>query len=63
MGKEDFVAIDKDIGVVIAVELENNIPEDHLGIWFGEKDELNNPLYRTVPIKYCTWVKKIVSYH
>lgn len=63
MKKGDFVTIDKDIGVVIAVEFEKNIPEDHVGIWFGEKDEFNTPVYRTVPKAYCTLIKKIESYH
>jgi len=49
MKKGNFVKVNKDIGVIVALEKEESVPEDHIGIWFGELTELNIPVYKTVP--------------
>jgi hypothetical protein len=61
--KGQFVSIGDNIGVVVALEFENDIPEDHLGIWYGEVTDNNIPLYKTVPKEYCTPVDSKESYH
>ncbi|MBW1294153.1 hypothetical protein [Aquimarina litoralis] len=61
--KGDFVKVGNDIGVIVAIEGENNIPIDHLGIWYGEKNDLGNPKYRTVPAEYCEKTTSAESYH
>lgn len=63
INKGDFVKVGNDIGVVIFLEYENNTPEEHLGVWFGEQNEVGNPKYRTVPAEYCLKHKSIESYH
>lgn len=57
------------IGVVVFLENEydsqNNIaiPEEHIGVWYGEMNETGLPKYRTVPITYCQPIKKWDMYH
>ncbi len=58
-----FVKVHKDIGVVISLETENNVPEEHLGIWYGETDENNTPLIHTVPEEYCEKITNTKTYH
>ncbi len=60
--KGQFVQVDNAIGVIVFLELENSVPEDHLGIWYGEFSD-NTPKYRTVPAEYCKLVSSIKSYH
>lgn len=58
-----FVKVGNDIGVVVCMENEDNTPEDHLGIWYGEINEAGMPKYRTVPAEYCIVVEKVEVYH
>ncbi len=58
-----FVSVGSDIGVIVGLAGETDIPEDHLGIWYGETTEDNTPLYRTVPEEYCSVVTTVESYH
>lgn len=61
--KGSFVKIDGDIGVVVGLGGENNIPEEHLGIWYGQTTENNIPLYCTVPEEYCIKLNDSESFH
>ncbi len=63
--KGQFVKVGKDFGVVVFLEYENNTPEEHLGIRYGELSDNGNPLYRTVPSEYCKLVdeSELGSYH
>ena len=63
MNKGDFVKVSDHIGVVVFLEGENKVPNDHLGIWYGEKNDKGNPKYRTVPIAYCEKIVSIENYH
>ncbi|MFH0895712.1 MAG: hypothetical protein V2A54_14855 [Bacteroidota bacterium] len=63
ISKGMFVSVGNDIGVVVMLEFENETPEDHLGIWYGEMTDKNIPLYRNVPKEYCIPVEKAESYH
>jgi len=61
--KGDFVKVGNAIGVIVCLENENKTPEDHLGIWYGEKNEKGKPKYRTVPLEYCELIEDVESYH
>ena len=61
--KGDFVTVGKDVGVVVTLENEDYTPEEHLGIWYGEKTEQGAPKYRTVPTAYCVRVTESEAYH
>ncbi len=61
--KGNFVTVGKDSGVVVFLEFENDTPEGHLGIWFGETNKEGKPIYRTVPSEYCQINIDIESYH
>ena len=63
LNKGDFVKVGNDIGVVVYLESEVYIPDDHVGIWYGEKSAQGNPRYRTVPTDYCEKVNSIEDYH
>ena len=51
------------INVGEVLEGENETPDEHLGIWFGETSKSGNPKYRTVPIEYCEKIENIDNYH
>ncbi|MEI7616064.1 MAG: hypothetical protein WCJ54_05055 [Actinomycetota bacterium] len=61
--KGKFVKVGNDIGVIVSLENENNTPEGHLGIWYGELTDEGTPKYRTVPKEYCFLVQKTEIYH
>jgi len=61
--KGDFIKVSKDIGVIVFFEGENETPDEHLGVWFGEISKDGNPKYRTVPNEYCKKVEHIEVYH
>lgn len=61
--KGHFVQVGAAVGVVVYLENENNTPDGHLGIWYGELIDSQIPKYRTVPKEYCKLVTKVDSYH
>ena len=61
--KGQFVQVGKAIGVIIFLENEDNVPEDHIGVWYGELSNEKTPKYKTVPKEYCELVYSIDSYH
>ncbi len=63
MKKGTFVKVGDDVGVIVTVAFEDQTPEEHVGIWFGEKDVNNIPMYRTVPEKYCKTILEVNQYH
>jgi hypothetical protein len=52
--KGDFVHLDgSGVGIVVATpEDDAQVPEEHLGVWFGTLDEEGNPEVWTVPAEY-----------
>lgn len=58
-----FVRIDTDLGIIVSLPDNKNVPEDHLGIWYGERNEENLPKVRTVPQEYCQSVDDVEYYH
>ena len=63
LNKGDFIKVGSDIGVIVYLEGENNTPEEHIGIWYGEISVEEKPMYKTVPLIYCKKVKAIKNYH
>jgi len=60
--KGDFVELDGLIAVVVGVSGENDLPDDHIALWFGEDDQKRIsqggsgnviPQVWTVPIELC----------
>jgi len=37
MKKGDFVEVSEHIGVVVFLDGENTVPNEHLGVWYGKK--------------------------
>ena len=58
-----FVKVGNHVGVIVGYPDQENIPEDHLAIWYGQTTEDNSPRIRTVPEEYCEPVDKIEYYH
>jgi len=48
----DFARVGHHVCVVIAVEGDPSIPEDHLAVWYGETNSSGVPRVRTVPTEY-----------
>ena len=72
LSKGDFVEMDGLIAVVIATEDDPNVPEDHVGLWFGlpatkrisEGGTGNEtPIVSTIPLEYCILVDNIIYSH
>ena len=61
--KGDFVSVGNDIGVIVFLEFENQTPEDHLGVWYGEQTDEGKPKCRTVPADYCKPIQDVAIYH
>jgi hypothetical protein len=61
--KGAFVSVGDHIGVIVKLSEEDGTPEEHLGIWYGETNEMNVPKYRTVPEEYCILVEQSEDYH
>jgi hypothetical protein len=65
--KGDFIEFDGLIAVVVGVSGENDIPEDHLALWFGEENQTRVsqggsgniiPQVWTVPIELCSKARR-----
>ena len=63
LNKGDFVKVGNDIGVIVFLENENNTPEEHLSVWYGECNKEGIPKYRTVPANYCKKQESTENYH
>lgn len=63
--KGNFVKVGEEVGVVIFLENEQETPEEHLGIWYGETNAQGKPRCRTVPTAYCEIIEAeaIEKYH
>ena len=61
--KGDFVKVDRAIGAVVRTEDDAGIPEDHLGIWFGEMQDADTPLLSIVPQDVCEKITRTSDYH
>ena len=54
----DFVTVADSLGVAVplhadwAFDLYDEWGLDHVGVWYGQRDEGGRPLVRTVPIEY-----------
>ena len=60
-----FVLVGDSIGVIVGLPGEENVPEEHYAIWYGQQSNKNNlvPLSRTVPIEYCKIISENELYH
>ncbi len=61
--KGSFVRVNNDVGVIVKIAGEDDIPEEHLGVWYGETTVDNIPKIRTVLKEYCHNINTSESYH
>lgn len=47
-----FATVGQSIGVVVLIEGDQDVPEDHIAIWYGETNLSGSPKIRTVPAEY-----------
>jgi hypothetical protein len=48
-----FVHLDgSGIGVVVLLANNANVPDEHIGVWFGTTTETGSPVIYTVPAEY-----------
>ena len=48
-----FVHLDgSGVGVVAMLPNGSNVPDEHIGVWFGTRTEAGNPIVCTVPAAY-----------
>ncbi len=52
LSRGDFVLLDNKLAVVIHLENNENVPEDHVALWFGQSEN-GLPQVWTVPLEYC----------
>jgi len=59
-----FVMVGPYAGVVVALLGEDPlVPEEHVGIWYGQKDDDGMPKVRTVPEEYVIPLDKPPTYY
>ena len=72
LNKGDFVEMDGLIAVVVATDEDPNVPEDHVGLWFGAPHTKrisqggsggHVPDVSTVPTDYCCPISTINFSH
>ena len=61
--KGDFIKVGNSFGVIVFLEGENDTPEEHTSVWYGELNKEGKPKYRTVPTEYCEKTDKFESHH
>jgi hypothetical protein len=55
----DLVELNGELAVVVGVDGESGVPEDHVGLWYGESKSISQsggrkvPVIWTVPKEYC----------
>ena len=68
----DFVEMDGLLAVVIATEDDPNVPDEHVGLWFGDPTAKRiseggtggaTPEVFTVPVEYCSQAPNIHFTH
>lgn len=68
----DFIEMDGLLAVVVATEDNPNVPEDHVGVWFGNSTARRisegglrgaSPEVSTVPAEYCRRVDRMDFSH
>jgi len=48
-----FVYLDgSGVGITVMLPHGSEVPEDHIGVWFGTTTEAGNPLICTIPAEY-----------
>ena len=62
LNRGDLVQVGNDVGVVTHLSGDDEVPEEHLGIWYGRVED-GKPKIRTVPADYCEKVQQILFYH
>ena len=62
LNRGDLVTVGNEVGVVTHLGGEDDVPEDHLAIWYGQVEE-GKPKVRTVPAEYCEKVQQVLFYH
>ena len=60
--KGTLVKVGDSYGVVTHVEGEDGVPEDHLGIWYGEIEAGKHKI-KTVPEEFCLKKDETIFYH
>ena len=58
-----FVRVGKDLGVVVGSADAEDVPDEHVAVWFGEVSDDGRPKVRTVPVSYCEPVDGVELYH
>jgi hypothetical protein len=50
----DFVTLNDRLTVVVGIEGDAGVPEDHVALWYGAEEQTSNvPRVWTVPAEYC----------
>jgi hypothetical protein len=59
-----FVLVGKHIGVIVGRPGDDDVPEEHYAVWYGEKGTHPQvPRCRTVPMEYCKPIQITEYYH
>lgn len=60
-----FVVVGNSLGVIVGYPDEDDIPEEHYAVWYGQHADTddNVPLARTVPMDYCLPITGFQTYH
>jgi len=59
----DFVTLNGKPCVVTAIAGDQNVPEDHLAVWYGSVDDIGCPEVWTVPAEYFEALTQPLAYH
>ena len=72
MNKGDFVEVGGLLAVVVGVEGDENVPEEHVALWFGEPPSIRRseggagniiPEVWTVPVDVCLTAQSPKFFH
>jgi hypothetical protein len=58
----DFASKDGQVCVVVGVEGDQNVPEEHVAAWFGHFDMTGAPEVWTIPVEYFSPLDKPPTY-
>ena len=63
LSRGQFVTVGPFPGVIVAIFGDPDVPEEHVAIWYREKDAQGVPRVRTVPEEYAEPLAKMPIYY
>jgi hypothetical protein len=62
ISRGSFAVLNDLVCVVVGVDGDPNVPDDHVALWYGDLNETGNPQVWTVPAEYIVPFDKLPEY-